>query len=321
MTPHGSGKRMKPKVSIGLPVFNGADFVGDAIKSIRAQTFADFELIICDNASTDDTEEICRSHAAEDDRIRYIRHSENLGASANFSHVFNESRGQYFKWHGHDDMLEPEYLEKLVKVLDEDEECVLVFPRSVMVDSENQESWCFLEYLACDSAKPEHRLAAWLAPWKDDFTNPVFGLVRRDVMATTELLAPYLASDRVLIAHLTLLGKCRMVPECLFRRRIHTAMSTEAHKNKADLRAWFNRKRPVLVFKQWRLLREYLALIRRVPMERRSKMGCYLVLARWVRSRGTRLVGELMLPLVFNGQLTPLGHFVTRILRPVIRLP
>lgn len=321
MTPNGNGKRMKPKVSIGLPVFNGADFVSDAISSIRAQSFTDFELIICDNASTDETEKICRSHASEDDRIVYIRHSENFGASANFAHAFNASRGDYFKWHGHDDMLEPDYLKQLVKVLDEDEECVLAFPRSVMVDSENREIWCFLEYLACNSDKPEDRLAAWLAPWRDDFTNPVFGLIRRDVMATTELLAPYLASDRVFIANIALLGKCRMVPECLFRRRLHTAMSTEANKNKADLRAWFDRKRPVLVFKQWRLLREYVVLLRRVPMERRSRMRCYLVLARWVRSRGTRLVGELMLPLVLNGQLTPLGHFVTRILKPVIRLP
>ncbi|MEO0943774.1 MAG: glycosyltransferase family 2 protein [Pseudomonadota bacterium] len=313
--------RGRPTVSIGLPVFNGAAYVAGAIDSILAQTFEDFELVICDNASTDQTEVICRSYAAKDSRIRYLRNSQNVGSSGNFSKVFRESRGVYFKWHGHDDLIEPTYLEKLVEVLDADKDCVLAFPRTVMIDADGADSWCFLENLACDSALPEERLAAWLAPWKDDFINPVFGLMRREVVAKTDLMAPYLASDRPFMAHITLLGRSTMVPECLFRRRVHEEMSTKANPNKADLGAFITGKRPVLVFKQWRLLYEYLKLITRAPLETRSKLACYFLMLKWTKSRATRLLGELMLPLVFNGKLTRLGHWTTRLLRPVIKLP
>ena len=60
-------------VTIGMPVFNGANYVGEAVESILAQTFGDLELVISDNASTDATEQICRDMAARDRRIRYLR--------------------------------------------------------------------------------------------------------------------------------------------------------------------------------------------------------------------------------------------------------
>ena len=69
-----------PKVAIGLPVYNGQNYVARAIESILSQTFEDFELIICDNCSGDDTENICREFAANDRRIRYYRNERNIGA-------------------------------------------------------------------------------------------------------------------------------------------------------------------------------------------------------------------------------------------------
>ncbi len=77
-----------PAVSIGLPVYNGDNFLAEAIDSILRQTMEDFELIISDNASTDRTEEICREYAAGDSRIRYYRNESNLGAMANYNLVF-----------------------------------------------------------------------------------------------------------------------------------------------------------------------------------------------------------------------------------------
>ena len=111
-----------------------------------------------------------------------------------------------------------------------------------------------------------------------------------------------------------------MVPECLFLRRLHSDQSVHANENKRDLRAWFDRKRPLLVFKQWRLLREYLVLINRTPIGIRSRIRCYGVMARWLRTRGIRLMAELMLPLYFNGRITPMGRVTRRLLRPIIRL-
>ncbi|WNC86000.1 glycosyltransferase family 2 protein [Thermosynechococcus sp. QKsg1] len=85
-------------LSIGMPVYNGAKFIREALDSLLAQTFTDFELIISDNASTDETEAICREYAAKDKRIRYVRQAQNLGAAANFKYVLDEARGEYFMW-------------------------------------------------------------------------------------------------------------------------------------------------------------------------------------------------------------------------------
>src|SRR5207245_725070 len=103
-----------------MPVRNGEKYVRQAIESILAQTFSDWELVICDNASTDATEAICREYAARDPRVRYSRNAENLGPAGNHARCFELSRGRYFRWHAHDDLLHPQYLEKCVEVLDWD---------------------------------------------------------------------------------------------------------------------------------------------------------------------------------------------------------
>jgi glycosyltransferase involved in cell wall biosynthesis len=79
----------KPRVSIGLPVYNGERFLKEALDSLLAQIYTDFELIISDNASTDQIESICRTYAASDRRIRYYRNKENVGAAHNFNRVLN----------------------------------------------------------------------------------------------------------------------------------------------------------------------------------------------------------------------------------------
>ncbi|MEO1000408.1 MAG: glycosyltransferase family 2 protein, partial [Pseudomonadota bacterium] len=112
-------------MSIGLPVRNGARFLDEAITSIRAQEFGDFELIIADNASTDATEEIARDHAAADPRISYLRQPRNLGAAANYNETFRRARGHYFKWAAHDDRLAPGFLGTCIAALEARPEAVL----------------------------------------------------------------------------------------------------------------------------------------------------------------------------------------------------
>ena len=114
-----------PRVCIGLPVYNGERFLAGAIASILAQTYTDFELIICDNASTDRTGEICRGFARKDARVRYHRQPRNLGATANFNHCFELASGAYFKWAADGDVLEPRFLEACVEALDDDPGAVL----------------------------------------------------------------------------------------------------------------------------------------------------------------------------------------------------
>lgn len=120
-------KNYLPKVSIGMPVYNGEKFIRKTLDSLLAQTFTDFELIISDNASTDSTQEICKEYAIKDSRIRYIRQSENKGGLFNFNFVLHQACGKYFMWAAHDDFWDSECVEKYVDILDIHHDVDLVF--------------------------------------------------------------------------------------------------------------------------------------------------------------------------------------------------
>jgi len=108
-----------PKVSIGLPVFNGEHSIRNALDALLSQTFPDFELIISDNASTDRTGEICDEYTTKDPRIRLFKQKDNLGASENFKFVLKNARGKYFMWAACDDIRSADYLDVNVSFLDQ----------------------------------------------------------------------------------------------------------------------------------------------------------------------------------------------------------
>src|SRR6266850_1186232 len=126
--------RMGPRVSIGLPVYNGERYVEETLDSLLAQTYEDFELIICDNDSGDRTQEICQSYAAKDRRIRYGRNPTNLGAAKNYRLTFELSSGEYFRWATCDDLFAPTSLERCIEVLDRELSTVLVYPKTKLID-------------------------------------------------------------------------------------------------------------------------------------------------------------------------------------------
>lgn len=109
---------LAPKVSIGVPVYNGAATLSAALDSLLRQSFADFEIIISDNASTDRTADICKGYVNQDARVRYVRQSSNIGVELNFKYVLDQARAPYFMWAACDDIRSPEFLEENVRFLD-----------------------------------------------------------------------------------------------------------------------------------------------------------------------------------------------------------
>lgn len=103
-----------PRVSIGMPVYNAAQYLRPAIDSLLAQTFTDFELIISDNASTDETDAICKQYEAQDSRVKYIKQAKNKGGLANFNVVLNAAHGDYFMWAAGDDVWDSRWIERLL---------------------------------------------------------------------------------------------------------------------------------------------------------------------------------------------------------------
>jgi glycosyltransferase involved in cell wall biosynthesis len=113
-------------VSVGLPTYNRAGTLRKSIASALAQSHRNVELVISDNASTDDTESICREFAAVDARVKYVRHPKNLGPTPNFLCVLEESSGEYFMWLCDDDWLDANYVEECLNELVGSAETVLV---------------------------------------------------------------------------------------------------------------------------------------------------------------------------------------------------
>lgn len=273
----------KPRVSIGMPVFNGERYLAEALDSILAQTYSDFELIISDNASTDGTQEICRAYAARDRRIRYFRNEKNLGASKNFNRVFELSSGEYFKWAAHDDLCAPEYLERCVEVLDRKPSVVVCHPKVSIIDEHGKYLGHYDDYLDHRSPRPRERFRDYLFRGAG-LWSAVFGVMRASELEKTPLLGNYDSSDQVLVGELVLRGEVHQVPERLFFRRRHPQQSWRANPTHNAMAAWWdpaNRGKIQLPI-TWKHFFEYLRAIRRVRLPPYEQTWCYLYMMKWL---------------------------------------
>jgi glycosyltransferase involved in cell wall biosynthesis len=279
-----------PRVSIGLAVFNGSRYLRQAIDSILAQTFADFELIISDNASTDETEEICRRYVAKDQRIRYYRNSTNIGGANNENRTFLLSRGEFFRWAAHDDMIAPNLLSKCVAVLDQDPSVILCYPMVTEINEDGE----FIRTISQNrgsSIKPHERFRD-LAQ-EDHNCEATYGLVRADILRKTRLQKNYTGSDRTLLCELSLYGQFYEIPEPLFYKRYH---SQNIYVNMRARMAWFNPAlKGKIVFPFWMQLIDYLTVINRAPLPLSEKIRCYAMMIYWIRDHGKNLAGDILL--------------------------
>jgi glycosyltransferase involved in cell wall biosynthesis len=279
-----------PKISIGLPVHNGRHHVAEAIESILGQTYRNFELIICDNASTDDTAAICQRYAAGDPRIRYHREPVNIGASANFNRSFQLSDGSYFKWAAHDDVLEPTYLEKCVALLEQHPDAVLCQSLVRIIDDEHRPLANYdHSAFGTDSPCRSKRFGARLRP-RD--CQELFGVIRSAVLRDTVLIDDHLGGDRTLLVELTLMGRFLLVPEFLFLNREHPRRFKRQHRHPTNELAWYapgNTKGGGR--SRWRTLRTWILYAKALrAVQRRvdrlpERMRCYGHLLASVRFR------------------------------------
>ena len=207
-----------PKVSIGLPVYNGERYLADAVQSLREQTFQDFELIISDNASTDRTADICQQLVSQDARVRYVRQPGNIGAVRNFDFVARAANGRFLKWSSANDRCDPAMLAKCVAVLEREEDIVLCYGRTCLIDGHDREMGLYEYDLAVEQERPSARFLE--VRNRMNLNNAQNGLIRLDALRKTRLGRVYPDGDRILMAELALYGKFRLLPDVLFYRRM-----------------------------------------------------------------------------------------------------
>ena len=294
-----------PRLSIGLPVYNGDKFLAQALDCLLAQTFRDFEIVISDNASTDRTPEICLGYAQRDRRIRYVRNQRNLGLVENFNRVFELSTAPLFKWAAHDDLHRENYLESCLRLLGDNPDAVLAHSNAAFID-ENGELFPFDagngSYIdpktgvqeRTDSAEIGDRAAAvnrfWQVLSRARWGTHIFGVIRRQALMQTRLHANFHTSDRTLLAELALLGRFRSSPERLFLKRLHPSVSWTL--NQEELRSYLSTSGETYS-RRARQLEAFFSAARRKPIGVTDKIVCSMMVAgHCVRVVARLLAGE-----------------------------
>ena len=303
-----------PRVSIGVPVRNGERYIREAVEALLAQTLGEFELIVCDNASTDATRQICLDFAARDARVSYHRNPTNVGPAENFARCYRLARGQYFKWAAHDDVCRPTYLARCVAVLDADPTVVNCHSRTRVIDETGAAVADYDVRLRTDAPQPHVRFGSLInVPHRRHVGYEIFGVMRRDAMARVPEQGAYAHADRVFLARLCLLGRFYEVDEPLFLARRHGTQSMAYH-DRADLRArlarfvgagplpppewWDASLHGRVTFPDWNLLRHYAASVRDAPLSPAERARCRLAIARWLLKYWPKLARDV----VFAGE-------------------
>lgn len=272
----------KPRVSLGVPVYNGEKYLERTLDSILAQTYPDFELVISDNGSNDRTQQICERYAQIDKRVIYNRNTKNIGIAPNYNKVFELSSGEYFKWADADDVLAPEFVEKCVQALDKYPDVAAAYPRTKFID---QNDVVFDEFQPPDgttSSKAHVRFKTLILD-PDHIVSQASGLMRADLVRKSVMHGSYPCSDEVFLAHIALLGNFYEIPEFLFLYRIHSKQSTKGvlASERARVRFFDTSLEGRVVLIKWLYLKNCIFAVNHSPLGVYEKFRCYLYMMQW----------------------------------------
>lgn len=287
-----------PPLTIGLPVYNGEQYLARSVDAVLGQTFGDFELILCSNASTDGTDEICHAYEREDERVRFIRQPRNIGAAPNHMFLVAEARAPLFKWASGDDLYARTLLERCVDALADAPEAVLAHSWTAAIDGDDNLIQALDYPLDTANPSPARRLESMLyagdempgAIRADDF----YGVFRTEVLNRARPHDSYFHADQTFMSQFALEGPFAIVPEWLYFRRHHADRALQANPT---IRSWcanLDPRRAGGFNPAARLVAEYLwdsmAVIGRSSLSGAEKRECYTVTARWFASRAARRV-------------------------------
>lgn len=292
----------QPRLSIGLPVYNGEPYLEQSLDALLGQTFEDFELILSSNASTDGTDDICRNYQARDSRVRFFRQSTNVGCAENDYFVFQQAQGELFKWASDDDLYARDLLTRCVEILDEHPESVLAHSWTAAIDGDGEMIQAMPYPLATDSPRASERLRSMLFD-KDGLSGAIraddfYGVIRSDALRRVKRHGSFYHADQTFMAELALHGPFRQIPEWLYFRRHHPE---RAHQANPTINGWCAHLDPRrgnrLLHPPARLVGEYVwsyfAAVRRAPLSTSERRECYRHLFQWIGNRvGRRVRGQ-----------------------------
>lgn len=276
-----------PRLSVGLPVYNGEKYLAESLDALLGQSYENFELIISDNASTDDTGAICQRYEKQDSRVRYFRQPRNIGLAPNHNFVVEKASGELFKWASNDDLYARDLLERCVDALDKYPNVVLAHSWTARIDSSGTLTEAIEYPMTTSSSRAPERFRSILF---DSGGDDDYGVMRIEVLRRTAMKESYHHADHTIIAELGLHGPFYQVPDWLYFRRDHTDRAERACPTMRSRCANMDPRRASrLRHPAVRLYGEYvwgyIAAIRRAPLSSADKRECYRYLGQWFASR------------------------------------
>lgn len=280
-----------PSVSIGLPVYNGARFLPQALESLLGQSFSDIELIVSDNASSDSTQNICTEYAARDARIRYVRQNVNIGAMRNWNFVAKQARGKYFKWSSASDYCAPDMLARCFAAMEAESDIVLCYGQTCLVDQETGELTEYTGNIEVMEDRPHERFSKLCGSLK--LNNAYGGLIRTDALHRTKLNRLYSGGDIILMAELALMGRFRLLPQTLLYRRMGRETSSN-ELSASDLAVFLDpQKTHNLDLLHFSTHLGYLGAVLRAPINPLDKLKTLALVCRHAAWDRENLLAEL----------------------------
>ena len=284
------------RMVIGIPVYNEERFVGDAIRSVLAQTDTDFAVLIADNASTDRTGAICRELIAGDPRFHYIRHETNRGAAGNFQFILEEADSPFFMWLGSHDMISPGYIAAHLDALQRDPRAALSYSQTIWIDEDSarigQTNASGLTRLR---GSPIRRYLASIPILKE--CTAINNIIRRDAAAGLRI-HPVMGMDHVFLSHLLFRGFAHLANDVHYiRRSLVRPGNTQAERITSDATLAVGYVDTVKLYRDdfealpppspraWYRLQFEAALSRKFRPERWPDRRLHIRINRWRRKR------------------------------------
>lgn len=293
------------RVTIGMPVYNAERYIMEALQSLVGQTYSDFEIIICDNASTDETFNICHEFCKKHKNITVIKNEKNIGAAANFNLVASKAKSEYFKWASYDDICHRDLIKKCVEFLDKNKDVDLCYSVAGRIDENGSHLDDYQFDLNTMSDKRWERFSDLIV--KRHNCHFVFGVFRTKELKNTCLILSHEGSDRILLGEIGLAGKMYEIPEVLFFRRDHPNVSMRIERQNRI--AWFDPlKSGRMTYPNWRIMVEHARSIFLFPMAITEKLKCFRVLLHHIKVRFPYLVDDLKFALKFKIKGTQVGR-------------
>jgi glycosyltransferase involved in cell wall biosynthesis len=274
-----------PRLTVGLPVYNGEAYLAESLDALLGQSYEDFELVISDNASTDGTAGICRRYEKLDSRIRYFRQPRNIGLAPNCNFLYSQARGELYKEASHDDLYGRDLIRRCVEALDERPQVVLAHCWTARIDGTGDVTDAYEYPMATASPRAPERFRSILF---DSGGDDDYGVVRTEVLRRTAGKQSYYHADHTIVAEIGLHGPFYHVPDWLYFRRDHPGQAGRATMrsrcaNMDPRRAHRLRHPAVRLYGEY--IWAYIRAIQRAPLPPADRRECYRYLAQWLTSR------------------------------------